>query len=238
MGKMNPCPECGGKLNATLAPLFGWQCPACHYVWLAKANEELNAEELRALLALAEENIEFEGERADKAEARVAELEKAYKNRGDWLAMSEDRVTKALGRVSELEARIKELERKNSELDLAAMCNADAAKMAEMERDELKAKVERVTTENTHLRAALATSKDPCIYCQLPAEEMGKCKRGFPGCARADDLSGCPEFGAAMDLHDTQRERDALRSALRKVWYATGPKEFEALVEPLLEEKP
>lgn len=125
-----------------------------------------------------------------------------------------DETTKAIvamwAKNSELEARIKELERENSELDLAAMCNADAAKMAEMERDELKAKVERVTTENTHLRAALATSKDPCIYCQLPAEEMGKCKRGFPGCARADDLSGCPEFGAAMELHDTQARVDDL----------------------------
>jgi len=71
MGSMEPCPECGGKLEATMAPLFGWRCPTCHYVWLAKPKEELNAQELRALLALAEENIEFEGERADKAEAYI-----------------------------------------------------------------------------------------------------------------------------------------------------------------------
>lgn len=236
---MDPCPECGGELKATLAPLFGWQCPTCHYVWLAKPKEELDAEELRALLALAEENIEFEGERADKAETKVAELEKAYKDRGDWLAMSEDRVVKALGRVAFYEVFVLKLADEIG-LEIKAPSNERRAQLEELRKGvlELKAKVERVTTENTHLRAALATSKDPCIYCQLPAEEMGKCKRGFPGCARADDLSGCPEFGAAMELHDTQRERDALRSALRKVWYATGPKEFEALVEPLLEEKP
>jgi hypothetical protein len=51
--------------------------------------------------------------------------------------------------------------------------------------------------ENTVIRAALATSKDPCVYCQLPAAEMAKCRAGFPGCARMDDISGCPEFSRA-----------------------------------------
>lgn len=41
--------------------------------------------------------------------------------------------------------------------------------------------------ENTRLRAALAVSKDPCRYCQLPADEIAKCK------------SGCPEFVAALN---------------------------------------
>jgi len=75
MSDMDPCPACGAKVEATGAPLFGWRCPQCRYVWLAKPKEELNAEELRALLVLAEENIEFEAERADKAKVRIAELE-------------------------------------------------------------------------------------------------------------------------------------------------------------------
>lgn len=75
-------------------------------------------------------------------------------------------------------------------------------------------KIAELERENTHLRAALATSKDPCIYCQLPAEEMAKCRSGFPGCARADDMSGCPEFGAMHELHMTQ---ELLREAARHV---------------------
>lgn len=57
-----------------------------------------------------------------------------------------------------------------------------------------------VQGENTRLRAALAASELACVYCQLPAEEMAKCKSGFPGCARADDMTGCPEFGATEVL--------------------------------------
>jgi len=75
MSEMDPCPQCGGKLKATLAPLWGWRCPNCHYVWLPTSEDQLSEVQLRALLELAEENIEFEGQRADRAEARVAELE-------------------------------------------------------------------------------------------------------------------------------------------------------------------
>lgn len=80
---------------------------------------------------------------------------------------------------------------------------------------QLERELAEARAENTRLRAALATSKDPCIYCQLSAADMGKCKAGFPGCARADDLSGCPEFGASLDaatlrtqLAAVTRERD------------------------------
>lgn len=33
-------------------------------------------------------------------------------------------------------------------------------------------------------------------------------------------------------------ERDLLRHALRRLWFATGPIEFEALVEPLVDPSP
>ena len=42
--------------------------------------------------------------------------------------------------------------------------------------------------ENDDLRAALADSLQPCIYCGLAATEIAKCKHGFPGCGRMDDL--------------------------------------------------
>ena len=71
---------------------------------------------------------------------------------------------------------------------------------AEEEIKRLTALLERYEDENAQLRAALAVSKDPCLYCQLPADEMAKCESGFPGCGRADDLMGCPHLGAAMEL--------------------------------------
>lgn len=54
--------------------------------------------------------------------------------------------------------------------------------------------------ENARLRAALAVSKDPCIYCSLPADRISECKSGFPGCGRADDHIGCREYGASLGL--------------------------------------
>ena len=75
----------------------------------------------------------------------------------------------------------------------------------------LEAEIERLTAalaaaerDNTHLRSALAVSKDPCRYCQLPAEENEKCRSGFPGCDRADDMMGCPELGASLALQDAE----------------------------------
>lgn len=65
--------------------------------------------------------------------------------------------------------------------------------------DGQKARIAELEAECTRLRAALAVSKDPCRYCQLPAEDMAKCAAGFPGCDRADDIAGCPEFGGMME---------------------------------------
>jgi hypothetical protein len=130
----------------------------------------------------------------------------------------------------------------------------DEIKVLKEQRDEYQqeAQVEaaerrRLYDETTLLRAALATSKDPCLYCQLPADEMAKCRSGFPGCARMDDLTWCPEFGAMMNEHDlreqlaevekqlseadhsamklhdmlcaAQKERDEARAALKKAQY-------------------
>ena len=65
------------------------------------------------------------------------------------------------------------------------------------------AEVARLTKENDWLRAYTGQSAKACVYCGLGADEMGKCERGFPGCARADDQMLCREVGVAI-------ERDAL----------------------------
>lgn len=82
---------------------------------------------------------------------------------------------------------------------------------------QLERELNEATTENTRLRAALATSKDPCTYCQLPKEEMAKCRSGFPGCARADDLMGCPELGAALEVDRIERELDEARTRIKEL---------------------
>ena len=79
---------------------------------------------------------------------------------------------------------------------------------------QLEHKLAEATGENTRLRAALASSKDPCAYCQLPKDEMSKCRSGFPGCARADDLMGCPELGAALEVDRLERELASVTKGL------------------------
>lgn len=77
--------------------------------------------------------------------------------------------------------------------------------------------VGEVQKENDHLRAAISFSKDPCTYCSLPADEIAKCRAGFPGCARMDDMTGCPEFGAMMQLAAANDKIARLREALTKI---------------------
>lgn len=123
------------------------------------------------------------------------------------------------------------------EADLVTMTeNRDGwerdCKDASAERDEWKrlAKVAKadlaaIRAENTRLRAALAMSDRACTYCSLPADEWGKCEHGFPGCARSDDASGCPELGAAFELEAARAEIARLREALAEereenLWHA------------------
>lgn len=80
--------------------------------------------------------------------------------------------------------------------------------------DHLTAQLAASQSENTKLRAALAVSKDPCIYCQLPADEMAKCQSGFPGCGRADDIVGRPHLGAELQLKDQLAAKDQERTDL------------------------
>lgn len=52
--------------------------------------------------------------------------------------------------------------------------------------EKLKQDLAQATKENDYLRGLLAVSGAPCVYCGL--EDKGKCTRGFPGCAWADDV--------------------------------------------------
>lgn len=74
----------------------------------------------------------------------------------------------------------------------------------------LKAEVECLRRENDFLRAHTGNSAKSCVYCGLGAEEQGRCERGFPGCARADDQMLCREAAVGM-------ERDLLKRVLKWV---------------------
>lgn len=128
-----------------------------------------------------------------------------------------------------------ELEEERDELDRELQ-------YADRRENSLMRELNEATAENTRLRAALASSKDPCVYCQLPKDEMSKCRSGFPGCSRADDLMGCPELGASLEAdrldgelteakHRMRRlieERDSARIQADHKWRLR--EEFEALL--------
>lgn len=46
--------------------------------------------------------------------------------------------------------------------------------------------VEELEKENAVLRGLLPALNAPCVHCGLT--DIGRCARGFPGCAQADDL--------------------------------------------------
>jgi hypothetical protein len=92
---------------------------------------------------------------------------------------------------------------------------------------QLERELAEANGENTRLRAALANSAGACVYCQLPKEQWAACRSGFPGCARADDAMGCPELGAAMELH-------AARERIRRL-EAAGDAMFQQFPHPTLQ---
>lgn len=107
---------------------------------------------------------------------------------------------------------------------------------ADRRENSLMRELNEATAENTRLRAALASSKDPCVYCQLPKDEMAKCRSGFPGCARADDLMGCPELGASLEADRLESElaNARLDAARYKYLRALNKCEFALLIDDCL----
>lgn len=70
---------------------------------------------------------------------------------------------------------------------------------------------EELQRENTLLRGMVAKLVRPCHYCGL--DDMSKCKRGFPGCALADDIL-CGEDEAFKRVVE---ERNKLKAELREI---------------------
>ncbi len=100
---------------------------------------------------------------------------------------------------------------------------------------QLERELREVQSENIRLRAALANSNGACVYCTLPREQWAECRSGFPGCARADDVMGCPELGAALELQEAKAqirlliaERDSARAIADLNWKMR--EEFTALL--------
>lgn len=101
-----------------------------------------------------------------------------------------------------------------------------AARDADLSYTTACATIRKLKAENDRLRAALAHSPGACVYCQLSREEMAKCKAGLPGCPRADDMSGCPEFGAMM-------ESATFRNALEHIAGSCGGRAAEVALAAL-----
>lgn len=83
--------------------------------------------------------------------------------------------------------------------------------------NEAASELSHLKAENERLRATLANSKSPCAYCDLPADEWAKCKFGFPGCGRADDVVGCPELGASLEARRLKARVEELEAELNRL---------------------
>lgn len=78
-----------------------------------------------------------------------------------------------------------------------------------------EAELARVKKENDTLRGLLGNSAKDCVYCGLPAAEQGKCARGFPGCARADDQILSQHFADGWRAEELEKELARVKELLR-----------------------
>lgn len=76
----------------------------------------------------------------------------------------------------------------------------------------------RLLAENETLRLILAKSNIPCIYCSK--ENMAECERGFPGCAKADDIIVGEEYHMERLLEENRKYKEALQKLRddRSLW--------------------
>jgi len=148
---------------------------------------------------------------------RNAEIKGKLDIDGVFMGISREDLQEIFSYIDELKERIIKIEHdRNKEIEeIRQLRSDDAFDAAEMNTENahlrfeiiqlkaaMKSTVSEIESENTRLRAALAHSDQPCSYCSLPADEIAKCKSGFPGCGRADDMMGCPHLGAAWELQD------------------------------------
>lgn len=192
--------ELAAQVKATGLPLGCWCAPkSCH--------ADILAELIEPLIAPVFTNCNVCDSYDRTARCRIAELENAIKTHrsqkaDDRCIEDDDRLYEALGDRIKCDRRVgdKEAMKHNCARFIDNRCEGGGwPTYVELE------------AENAHLRAALAMSKDPCLYCQLSKDDMAKCKSGFPGCARADDMMGCPEFGASLNAMQLEAEVNRLK---------------------------
>lgn len=76
--------------------------------------------------------------------------------------------------------------------------------------------------ENDLLRGLLAKGDEDCIYCGLPAADIAKCKSGFPGCARMDDIMTTQESREAQITEENLRLTEKVAELQKELDAATG----------------
>ena len=75
-------------------------------------------------------------------------------------------------------------------------------------------RAEELEKENDVLRGLLGNSAKDCPYYGLPAKDQGRCDRGFPGCARADDQQLHQFFADNYRAEMCEKEVSDLRAKL------------------------
>jgi len=129
-----------------------------------------------------------------------------------WREVNEDlseRAMAELKRANELEAEVARLTR---ELGEERQGRPAEQPLIDVPLDRqivlLNRRLSEAVRENTILRGLLPKLGAPCVYCG--EIELGKCTRGFPGCAKADDLM-CGEDEAFRRLVE---ERNQLKKEI------------------------
>lgn len=85
------------------------------------------------------------------------------------------------------------------------------------------AMVRELAQENDTLRGLLAKGQADCVYCGLPAADIAKCKSGFPGCSRMDDIVNAAETESEKRLQQANLKLAALRLKMLALWFMHGP---------------
>lgn len=111
-----------------------------------------------------------------------------------------------LERIEELEEENKSLKSKSGQVEDCLSSEEYHHSITEDYERESNLRITELEAENTRIRAAYANSDQPCPYCSLSIEDWNKCASGFPGCARADDIQGCPNLLAKLRADDLEDE--------------------------------
>lgn len=84
-------------------------------------------------------------------------------------------------KIAALEVEVARWQQETEGVRVISTGRAETIKRLETETHDL-------AKENDVLRGLLARGNKDCVYCNLPAAEISRCARGFPGCGRMDDI--------------------------------------------------